>query len=61
MGTAATRAKIKWDKKNRLAVNVKLDKKLVEEFNQVLRITGDTKASVIRDAIKEYIRNNKEC
>lgn len=61
MANSSTRAKSKWLEQNYKRVQVRIEKDLVEEFDQVVKITGDSKASVIREAIKQYIERNKEC
>lgn len=61
MATSATKAKTKWLEENYKRIQVRLEKDLVEEFDQVVKITGDSKASVIRETIKQYIERNKEC
>ena len=61
MGTSSTKAKAKWLEENYKRIQVRIEKDLVEEFDQAIKKTGDSKANVIREAIKDYIKKNKEC
>ena len=61
MATSATKAKPKWLEETYKRIQVRSENDLVEEFDQVVKITGDSKASVIRETIKQYIERNKEC
>lgn len=59
IATSATKAKTKWLEENYKRIQVRIEKDLVEEFDQAVKRTGDSKASVLRQAIKEYIEKNK--
>lgn len=49
-----------WDKGNRKNVPLKLKKELVEEFDAVLKQTGETRTQVLRNFIISYIEKNKK-
>ena len=46
------------DKVKRLTIRV--SEKMLREFNEALRETEHSKSEIIRECIREYIKNNKK-
>jgi len=56
MSKPSVEVRTRWNKKNYDMVSCRLPKELVQEFRERCAEQGDSQASVIRQAIEEYLK-----